>query len=364
MWRAEETDMRLDRPILIVGNPRSGTTLMLSYLERAKSLWRLGRESRFLWADVAHPFDDTRASLRSAQRAPQLLADVGAARTAMTARYARACYRGGDETAGHALRFMHQVVAQGANPWYYELPRDVLEARFGTPPVGPAGADDPGEIAPFTFDAHGEHPTLENRAARLRLLDKDTSHVYRIPLLRRLFPDARFVFVTRDGPSGVSSLIEAWRHPRWFFSYRMPAELRIAGYSDRFPWGRNWWNLNLPPDWRTLADRPLEEICAAVWASGNLEILAHAPELEALGQAVTVRYEDLVENPAGTLARVAEVVEIDPRQVEVEPGYTAPAVVTDEQPSPGKWRRNAALIESVDELIGPVRQRLGYPVAA
>ena len=364
MTRSERNADRLDRPIFIVGNPRSGTTLMLSYLERAASLWRLGRESRFLWADLAHPFDESRSALREAQHAPDLLDDVSATRAAVSARYVRACCRGGEDTAAHALRFVDRVAAQGASAWYYELPREVLTARYGSPPVGPPWAEDPGEIAPFTLDPHGECPSTDDRAAGLRVVDKDTSHVYRIPLLRRLFPDARFVFVTRDGPSAISSLIEAWRHPRWFFSYRMPVDLRLDGYSDRFEWGRQWWNLNLPPDWRQWVDRPLAEVCAHVWASGNIEILAHAPELTARGRAVTVRYEDLVDNPAATMARVAAAVEIDPADVEVERDYRAPAVVTDEQPSPGKWRRNAALIETVHDLMGPVQQRLGYGAAA
>lgn len=362
MPRSERPPDRLDRPIIIVGNPRSGTTLMLSYLERAPSLWRLGRESRFLWADLAHPLDDERAPLREAQRSAGPLED--STRAAVTARYVRACSRGGEDTAAHALRFVDRVAAQGASAWYYELPREVLTARYGPPPAGPPWAEDSGEIAPFTLDPHGACPSADDCAGGLRLVDKDTSHVYRIPLLRRLFPDARFVFVTRDGPSAISSLIEAWRHPRWFFSYRMPVELQIDGYSDRFDWGRRWWNLNLPPDWREWMNRPLAEVCAHVWASGNIEILAHAPELTELGQAVTVRYEDLVDDPAGTMVRVAAAVEIDPAEVVVEQDYRAPAVVTDAEPSPGKWRRNAALIESVHELMGPVQERLGYGAPA
>jgi hypothetical protein len=339
--------MPLDRPILIVGNPRSGTTLMRSYLERSPSLWRLGRESRFLWTDLEARRDD-----------------LDALRHEVADRYARACFRHPEETADNALRFVDRIAVQGANPWYYELPRDVLLARYGLPPSGPPCSHDPGEIAPFTLWSPAEYPTEEQVRAGLRLLDKDTSHVYRIPLLRRVFPDARFVFVVRDARSAVSSLIEAWRHPRWFFSYRVPVTLRIAGYSDRFPWGDRWWNLNLPPDWRELVSRPLAEVCACVWASGNLEILAHADDLAARGQAVTVHYEELVDDPAGATARVASAVEIEPDEVAVQEGFRAPAVVTDEAPSAGKWRRNADLIASVSDVLDPIQDRLGYPMVA
>ncbi len=40
---------RIVRPIFVVGSPRSGTTLLQHLLCRDPSVYRLGRESRFLW---------------------------------------------------------------------------------------------------------------------------------------------------------------------------------------------------------------------------------------------------------------------------------------------------------------------------
>lgn len=48
-------------------------------------------------------------------------------------------------------------------------------------------------------------------------VEKTPDHVFRIPLIRRAAPDARFVHVVRAGPDVVASLHEAtraWGHPR------------------------------------------------------------------------------------------------------------------------------------------------------
>jgi hypothetical protein len=363
----------LDRPVFIVGNPRSGTTLMRTYLERSATLARLGRESRFVWDRFTHPFDDERAAWRDAQREPDTWdgAALDAARSTLTAAYLRHAApldrATPDPDDDHLYRFAERVAQQGASPWYYDLPAEVLASRPDWPlPEGPFADRETPEIAPFTPPPPTPRDApLPPLPRSVRLLDKDTGHVWRIPLLVRLFPDARFVFVTRDGRATVSSLIEAWRHPRWFFSYRMPAsvELDIAGYSDALPWGRRWWNLNLPPDWPDLVHRPLQEVCAQVWARGNAEILAHAPALVAHGRAVVVRYEDLLTDPARVMGEMAPVIDIDVSTLGLD-GYRPPPVVTDAPPAHDKWHRNADLVDAVAHEIEEMQTALGYPVAS
>jgi hypothetical protein len=369
-----ESHRRLDRPVFVVGNPRSGTTLVRTYLERSATFSRLGRESRFIWDRFTHPLDDRRGAWRAAQRDPSALdaASRARARATLTAAYLRHASPGPSHddpnTAEQALyRFAERLAQQGTSPWYYDLPADVLASRPDWPlPEGPVNGRETPEIAPFTPPPPAVGPTGPDADAPGRLLDKDTGHVWRLPLLDCLFPDARFVFVTRDGRATVSSLIEAWRHPRWFFSYRMPddVELDIEGYSDRFAWGRRWWNLHLPSDWPDLVGRPLQDVCARVWSGGNAEILAHAGRLRSEGRAIVVRYEDLTADPARVMEQVAETVDIDPASLRLGRGYQAPAVVTDSPPGPHKWHRNADLVRAARGELEEMQLALGYPVAS
>ena len=151
------------------------------------------------------------------------------------------------------------MATQGLSPHYYDVPPEKLAAWFGPrAPEGPPFDHETGEIPPFTFLEPGARPDLATIARGLRLVDKDPAHAYRIRFLEALFPDARFVFVVLNDLHAVNSLMKAWRHPRWFFTCPMPVPLRIAGYSDRFPWGERWWNLQLPPGWEAWTDQPLE----------------------------------------------------------------------------------------------------------
>src|SRR3569833_154537 len=82
-----------------------------------------------------------------------------------------------------------------------------------------------------------------------RLLEKTPKYALRIPLFNRVFPDAQFVLLRRDPRENLSSILEAWRSGRWQ-TYR-----ELEGFDGP-------WSLLLPPGWRHLSGRPLEDIAA------------------------------------------------------------------------------------------------------
>ena len=125
--------------------------------------------------------------------------------------------------------------------------------------------------------------------------------------------------------------MDAWRNPRGFFSYKMPVELNIKGYSDVFPWGKFWWNQNLSPKWRELINLSLEEVCANSWLTANEAILKYLPELESQGNAILVHYEELITHPSELLTKIAEVIEIPADENLTSPNL--PIVMTGTKPS-------------------------------
>ncbi|MFN2489863.1 MAG: sulfotransferase [Actinomycetota bacterium] len=188
-----------------------------------------------------------------------------------------------------------------------------------------------------------------------RLLDKTPRNALRVPFVDAVFPDARYIFLQRDGRDNVNSLINAWRSPR-YRTYRLPEPHHIPGVDQA------WWKFVLYPEWRSDAHGPLEVVCAKQWSIANSSILRALGHIED-SRSVRLRYEDLIERPVHEVARILDFLEL-PYEAAVraraEATATTPVnVVT--PPERGKWRReNPTEIEAIEPLIAPTMAILGY----
>ena len=188
-----------------------------------------------------------------------------------------------------------------------------------------------------------------------RLIDKTPRNALRIPFIESVFPDARYVYLQRDGRDNVNSLINAWRTPR-YRTYRLPEPHRIHGADPA------WWKFTLYPGWREDITGPLEVVCAKQWKLSNdfaLEALQEVPR----ERWERVRYEDLVAYPEDEVGRLLGFLEL-PYETAVREkaaaARTKPVnVVT--PPEQGKWRReNPEEVERIVPLIRPTMEALGY----
>lgn len=354
----------LKKPIFIVGHPRSGTSLVRSMLERGKGVWTIGREGKPIWEhDLVKSLHPRSQGWHSNELgAHDVTTEVA---SSLTHALIMAARRPGPEWSPEdKLDFLEFMAAQGVNPHYYDAPRDMLVRRFpGPAPEGPPTARDGeelDEISPFCFPPRGRRPTAAELADGIRLVEKSIQSCFRVPFLRKVFPDAKFVFVVRAPQASIASLLEAWLHPRMFFSYKVPVRLQIEGYSDVFPWGSQWWNLSLPPGWRGLATQPLPDVCAQSWSIHNASVLRAYRELDGTGDAVLVRYEDVVSEPARVMAEVAAAVELPMSDAWREGAL--PVVMTQTPPSQDKWRRHEKTVRHVLPQVSPLAEELGYPM--
>ena len=109
-----------------------------------------------------------------------------------------------------------------------------------------------------------------------RFLDMSQSFSLKVPLLRKIFPDARFIVETRD-PYAVCMR---------------------AAQDYRYEWVR-----------RLPSEEKLEAIKLKIFAEHWQNTFAHATEdLDDYSHKVLVRYEDLAEDPERELQRIAEGV--------------------------------------------------------
>jgi hypothetical protein len=268
------------RPVFVIGAPRSGTTVVFELLDQSPELASLGRESHLLW-EMFHPMDERRhRSHRLAEVEPS------------------------------------------------DRERKVLSWAIGHISRG------------------------------RRYLDKYPRMSLRVEYLDRLYPDAHFVHVVRDGREVVSSLITGWRTPgRFGLGTRLPVPLEIEGYEGSV------WRFLLPPGWEEYAQgRRLEEVCAFQWVEANRAVLEARDRIPP-DRWTQVRYESLVGEPVDTARRLAHELGVGTEGIEawaagLDRRVTRTAVST---PRRGKWaEEHGAEIARVLPMLDPMMGRLGY----
>jgi hypothetical protein len=199
---------------------------------------------------------------------------------------------------------------------------------------------------------------VDNTVGGPRFLDKTPKNVLKIPYLIRLFPDAFFVFLKRNGRDTVSSLIEGWLARRGV-SYRLPVSLSLDAYRGRF------WSYVLPPGWRDKANTTIAEVTALQYVACNETALADRGLVPA-DSFIEVGFEDLLARPAVVTNYLLERLELGRSEAisSMAKDLASHQVGTISPPRPGKWRDRAADIERVAPTLAPTMHRLGYELEA
>jgi len=193
--------------------------------------------------------------------------------------------------------------------WYIVDQRDDVNGNFYGGP------------AQYRFTANDATPDKRKAAHRIygfyqaltgttRIVDKNPEVVYRVPFVRELFPDARFVFLVRNGWDTVYS-VSAW-------SKREASQ--VNGEVE------DWWGVN-QRKWKLMVDELVsadlflskrkseigaltrhEDMAAVEWIISMREGLRW---LNALPESVhLIRYEDLTEKPAEVLKKLLDFCEL------------------------------------------------------
>ena len=138
----------------------------------------------------------------------------------------------------------------------------------------------------------------------LRLLEKTPKNALRIPFLRSVFPDARFLYLWREPEESLASMIEGWQSGQF------------VTYADLPRWPGPKWSYLLVPGWRELAGRPLREIVAAQWRTTQEHLLRDMADIEP--DAIrALNLADFLAKPEATLRAICDFagvsVSIGPR---------------------------------------------------
>ncbi len=264
--------------------------------------------------------------------------------------------RSGSTILGKTLS-MHREVGFLNEPkliWFTVDSRDDINGNFSQ------------GLAQFRFTADDALPERKRTIERIygfyraatgatRIVDKYPEMIFRIPYLQELFPDARFIFLIRNGWDSIYS-VAAWSNRN---------SRRVDGVVE------DWWGADRRK-WKLMVDQLVsshpslsaehraeiaqftrhEDMAAVEWtisAREGLKWLSKLPEAVHL-----VRYEDLTEKPVKTLKSLLDFCELPDDAVFLN--YAQQTLV------PG--RTHDARIElspAIEPLFLKTMSELGYP---
>lgn len=196
------------------------------------------------------------------------------------------------------------------------------------------------------------------------VLDKTCINTLRVGYLHALFPQARFVFIQRDGRDNVSSMMDGWRLGRSDGGFGLekffgPSPEPVAINAGEF----REWHFFLPPGWRDYNRASLEEVCAYQWMTANRLALDGARNIPP-AQWITLRYEDIFERPVAMFRDVFDRLGIpfDAPMEERCAGLAArPTSIVKGRPKKQKWKEhNPDAIRRILPMIGPLMREMGY----
>ena len=215
--------------------------------------------------------------------------------------------RSGSTILGKVLS-MHKDIGFLNEPkaiWYSLIPEDDVNGHFTS------------QYAQYRFDATNATENVINEAHHIfsfyltvtgtqRLLDKNPEIIFRIPFVQKIFPDAKFIFLARNGWDTVRSITE------WSKKFGKEVNGQVE----------DWWGVN-QRKWEFLKQQlvPLEpmlsEIATTIQNTKRHEDMAAIEWILTMQTGIRhmqtmpewffyVRYEDLTKKPREVLTELSD----------------------------------------------------------
>lgn len=314
--------MRIKNPVFIIGCPRSGTSLLFAILRNSDKLWSSYRESHYLWEKF---LPDPRDPIFS-------------------------MYLDENDFKPEDKQYLENQYHKYT--YNSELIADILRYIFLS-----------NTLQAYLRALFSKVSVLNKWIKALflkeyRVIDKTPPNTYRVSYLAKAFPDAKFIYITREWRSNISSLIDGWLSDRRFnFKFRSfydyNKRLNIQGYPGKV------WKFTNPPGWEEYLDKPLEEVCAFQWISAHKYSMQSFDKLDK-SRWVQVKYEDLIANPEKIIRELCMFIDV-PYEAKLKASSEAlPVVSTDSKPDTSKWKKNADRLAKIERMITETQSKLGY----
>lgn len=212
----------------------------------------------------------------------------------------------------------------------------------------------------------------QSRRQNLRfLVEKTCANSLRVHFVRSLFPQAKFLFIIRDGRDVVASARLRWNAkldwrytfrkvmyvpksdlPHYAVSYAKNRLFRMfAGQGRLATWGPRYSHIQ-----EHLSELTLEQVCAHQWSESVRKADADLQQLPA-EQFLTIKYEELTADPDTVMTRIASFLEIPTHKISWNSMVHSQSV--------GQWpkRLTMEMQDSIRPIVEPTLEQWGYSVS-
>lgn len=203
---------------------------------------------------------------------------------------------------------------------------------------------------------------LAHRTEAKWIVEKTCANSLRVDFVRAILPEAKFIFLVRDGCDVTASSIKRWSAPfdvRYTLRKARYVPLDdIATLAVRFVANRVYrigardrrlgsWGPTFDGMQEMVRERSLAEVCAEQW-SRCVRSAAAALAAYPLDQVCFVRYETLVGNPQREMRRVAGFAGIEMREEQLR---RAASAMSPNSVGKGRNELNADSLSRIEPLI-------------
>jgi hypothetical protein len=158
---------------------------------------------------------------------------------------------------------------------------------------------------------------------RKLLIEKTVSNCLRVPLLDAIFPNAKYIFLLRNGCDVVESSYRQWiAPPDWDYIMTKARSFPLIdapGYALKYvmnmmkihnpgvhkTWGPRYRGID-----EDMATKDLLQVCAIQWARCIEQAYLSLEKVES-SRKIMIRYEDFVKQPLRHLTDIAAFLDID-----------------------------------------------------
>ncbi|TDY02693.1 sulfotransferase family protein [Thiohalophilus thiocyanatoxydans] len=203
------------------------------------------------------------------------------------------------------------------------------------------------------------------------VVEKTCANSLRVPFVDAVLPEAKYLFIRRDGLDAVGSAMKRWKAeldiPYLMRKARFVPLSDLPYYGGRYLWNRFYrlvsreerlafWGPQLEGMDELLVKHPLDEVCALQWQA-CVDKAADAFAAMPTDRWLEIAYEDFVREPEREFARVIEFLGIESPSEQVK---QAVAGVRADSIGKGRAALNDDALQRLEGLVHQTLARYGY----